>query len=127
MIINTITITTFHHNHHHRHHHHHHQHHHHHHHHHQQPHHHQQQHQQHHHQQQGDGTSLPSELAGYGIGLPMSRLYARYLGGDLKIVSMPGYGTHAYVFLPRMSSDQVEHFPENDELEFIGGRGEYVL
>ena len=93
----------------------------------QQHHHHQQQHQQHHQQQQGDGTSLPSELAGYGIGLPMSRLYARYLGGDLKIVSMPGYGTHAYVFLPRMSSDQVEHFPENDELEFIGGRGEYVL
>ena len=30
----------------------------------------------------------PSVLAGYGYGLPMSRLYARYFGGDLQINSM---------------------------------------
>lgn len=35
----------------------------------------------------GDG---PAVLAGYGYGLPISRLYARYFGGDLQILSMEG-------------------------------------
>lgn len=38
-------------------------------------------------------------LAGYGVGLPLSRLYARYLGGDLQIQSVPRVGTDAYLFL----------------------------
>jgi len=29
-------------------------------------------------------------LAGFGYGLPLSRLYARYLGGDLQIISLEG-------------------------------------
>lgn len=28
--------------------------------------------------------------AGLGFGLPLSRLYARYFGGDLRLVNMPG-------------------------------------
>lgn len=51
-------------------------------------------------------------LAGHGVGLPLSRLYARYLGGALDLVSLPGYGTHAYVNLPRVESQQVEVVPE---------------
>ncbi|CAE7418546.1 PDK, partial [Symbiodinium microadriaticum] len=35
-------------------------------------------------------------LAGYGVGLPLSRLYARYLGGSLHLQSLPGVGTCAY-------------------------------
>lgn len=70
---------------------------------------------------QSGSPSSPSELAGYGIGLPMSRLYARYLGGDLNLISLPGYGTHAYVFLPRLSTDQIETFP--DRHEYVGNDG----
>jgi pyruvate dehydrogenase kinase 2/3/4 len=44
----------------------------------------------------------PAVLAGYGYGLPISRLYARYFGGDLQIISMEGYGTDAYLHLSRL-------------------------
>jgi len=61
-----------------------------------------------------DGRTRASELAGYGVGLPLSRLYARYLGGSLDLVSLPGYGTHAYLFLPRLAGEQVEVVPDKD-------------
>ncbi|KAL4529578.1 hypothetical protein Ndes2437B_g08849 [Nannochloris sp. 'desiccata'] len=38
-------------------------------------------------------------MAGLGFGLPLSRLYARYFGGDLRIISMPGYGVDAFLYL----------------------------
>lgn len=53
-------------------------------------------------------------LAGHGVGLPLSRLYARYLGGALDLVPLPGYGTHAYVNLARVQSQQVEVVPDRD-------------
>ena len=36
--------------------------------------------------------SVDSPLAGLGYGLPISRSYARYFGGDLSLMSMEGYG-----------------------------------
>jgi len=52
---------------------------------------------------QGDhGTDSP--LAGLGYGLPISRSYCRYFGGDLSIMSMEGYGTDAFVYLARLGN-----------------------
>lgn len=41
---------------------------------------------------------------GLGVGLPHSRLYARYFSGDLKLISMEGYGTDVYLHLNRLNS-----------------------
>jgi len=57
----------------------------------------------------GDG---PTPLAGFGFGLPLSRLYCRYLGGTLHVVSWPGYGVDVHLSLPRLSSQQIEVVPD---------------
>lgn len=49
-------------------------------------------------------TSFKAPMAGFGYGLPISRLYAQYFGGDLKLISMEGYGTDLYIHLNRLSS-----------------------
>ncbi|KAK1278344.1 hypothetical protein QJS04_geneDACA015808 [Acorus gramineus] len=54
------------------------------------------------HEAAGDGVIM----AGYGCGLPISRLYARYFGGDLQIISMEGYGTDAYLHLSRLGDSE---------------------
>ncbi|CEM00650.1 unnamed protein product [Vitrella brassicaformis CCMP3155] len=52
------------------------------------------------------GSRPPSPLAGFGCGLPLSRLYAQYLGGSLNVVSMPKWGTDAFLFLHRIGEVQ---------------------
>lgn len=48
-------------------------------------------------------NDFKAPMAGFGYGLPISRCYARYFGGDLKLISMEGYGTDAYLHLSRLS------------------------
>ncbi|XP_026181305.1 pyruvate dehydrogenase (acetyl-transferring) kinase isozyme 2, mitochondrial-like [Mastacembelus armatus] len=50
-------------------------------------------------------------LAGFGYGLPLSRLYARYFQGDIQLYSMEGYGTDAVIHLKALLTDSVERLP----------------
>ena len=70
-----------------------------------------------------DDEDGPAVLAGYGYGLPISRLYARYFGGDLQIISMEGYGTDAYLHLNRLGNVQVRGWQGRDAGP--GGIGEH--
>lgn len=50
-------------------------------------------------------------LAGYGYGLPISRLYAKYFNGDLILASVEGYGTDVLVYLKRKAAEADELLP----------------
>lgn len=55
--------------------------------------------------------SGPTPLAGFGYGLPISRLYARYFNGDLEIHSIDGHGTDAYIYLQAVEDQASEWLP----------------
>ncbi|XP_047338741.1 pyruvate dehydrogenase (acetyl-transferring) kinase, mitochondrial-like isoform X2 [Impatiens glandulifera] len=57
-------------------------------------------------EEDSDLGNVRMTMAGYGYGLPISRLYARYFGGDLQVISMEGYGTDAYLHLSRLGDSQ---------------------
>ncbi|KAJ3722915.1 alpha-ketoacid dehydrogenase kinase N-terminal domain-containing protein [Lentinula raphanica] len=56
-------------------------------------------------------SSDPEKEAGVGkhtrmgIGLPMSNIFATYFGGSLELKSLDGYGTDAYVRLPKLGTN----------------------
>lgn len=56
------------------------------------------------------GTADNVTMAGYGYGLPISRLYARYFGGDLQIISMEGYGEIIFFDSPLCNSSVISIF-----------------
>ncbi|KAJ8255405.1 hypothetical protein GJAV_G00204520 [Gymnothorax javanicus] len=56
-------------------------------------------------------NSRATPLAGYGYGLPISRLYARYFQGDLKLYSLEGFGTDAVIYIRALSTESIERLP----------------
>lgn len=52
-------------------------------------------------------SQLRQQMSGYGIGVPLSRLFAMYFGGDLSFSSMYGFGTDVSIRLNRVG-DHVE-------------------
>lgn len=56
-----------------------------------------------------DVNTVP--LAGYGYGLPLSRLYARYFHGDLILLSCDGYGTDTIIYMKALSNEANELLP----------------
>lgn len=51
---------------------------------------------------------ISSPLAGLGYGLPIARNYARCFEGDLTLMSMEGYGTDSFIYLPRLGSKDTQ-------------------
>ena len=47
-----------------------------------------------------------SKLSGYGYGLPLSRVYARYFNGDLKLIPFEGVGVDTLVYLNRLGDGE---------------------
>lgn len=60
------------------------------------------------------GDVHKTELAGYGFGLPLSRAYARYFGGDIHLQTLFGHGTEAYINL-NMVGDQKESLADSPQ------------
>ena len=48
-----------------------------------------------------------AKFSGYGVGLPMARLYARVAGGDVGISCLPGHGTDATLIINRLGTSSI--------------------
>jgi pyruvate dehydrogenase kinase 2/3/4 len=57
-------------------------------------------------------------IAGYGYGLPLSRLYAKYFNGNLWLNSVDGFGTDAMVCLKLLPQDASELLPIFNKTSF---------
>jgi len=69
---------------------------------------------------QQPGGTMTAPMAGVGHGLPLSRLYTRYFGGDIEIMSLHGFGTDVYIHLSKLGN-------VDEQIKFMGPkRGEEV-
>mmetsp|Transcript_2165 Transcript_2165/g.4920 ORF Transcript_2165/g.4920 Transcript_2165/m.4920 type:complete len:447 (+) Transcript_2165:180-1520(+) len=68
------------------------------------------------------GNFIRADMAGYGFGLPLSRAFARYFGGDLTVQSYMGVGTDVIITLNHIG-DQVERLALEERPDLHGGAG----
>mmetsp|Transcript_5553 Transcript_5553/g.11315 ORF Transcript_5553/g.11315 Transcript_5553/m.11315 type:complete len:377 (-) Transcript_5553:74-1204(-) len=54
---------------------------------------------------EAEGPDRPARLP-LGFGLPLARLTARYFGGDIRLQTLVGHGTNAYVHIPELRRDE---------------------
>ena len=54
----------------------------------------------------GGVNNNSTKLSGYGYGLPLSRVYARYFEGDLKLIPFEGHGTDTFIYLNRLGNGE---------------------
>lgn len=52
---------------------------------------------------------MTEAMSGMGIGLPISRLYARHWGGDIRVISVQGTGTDVAIYINK--KDLPENIP----------------
>ena len=64
------------------------------------------------------------ELAGYGFGLPLTRLHAQYFGGDVFMQALPGHGTDMYLLLTHLKEGTPS--TETDDLSTLLTSGENI-
>ena len=55
--------------------------------------------------------SPQTSLVIFSYGLPLSRLYARYFQGDVKVASYENHGTDVYIYLRALAKESVEKLP----------------
>mmetsp|Transcript_9101 Transcript_9101/g.20081 ORF Transcript_9101/g.20081 Transcript_9101/m.20081 type:complete len:389 (+) Transcript_9101:76-1242(+) len=74
----------------------------------------------------GNELAVPKELAGYGFGLPLTRLHAQYFGGDVFMQALPGHGTDMYLLLSHLKEgmDSTEQADPSTTLVSTENRGE---
>lgn len=67
-------------------------------------------------------------LGGFGVGLPFSRLCARYFGGDLTLKSVQGKGTEVCLQLDRSARREhlCEALPHAAKADEVGNLGEFL-
>jgi len=58
-------------------------------------------------------NAKPTPLAGFGVGLPLSRLYAKYLGARIELQSLPGFGTDVFITMKRVPFETAEVTPSD--------------
>ncbi|KAI7765128.1 hypothetical protein LZL87_005841 [Fusarium oxysporum] len=70
-----------------------------------------------------DKSDFKAPMAGFGYGLPISRLYARYFGGDLKLISMEGFLLGFFANDYKAEAARYRNGNRNAQLTWIFERG----
>lgn len=60
-----------------------------------------------------EGEDASKALAGFGFGLPLTRIFAQYFGGDVFMQALPGHGTDMYLLLNHLKEGT--HATEGDD------------